>query len=390
MRVPLSVAAVLLLAGLRAQAATVVIDDGDPPGQGLNDPTPFAATGGNDAPTLGAARLAVFNQAAAVWGARLSSAVPIHVYAQMVPLACNASSAVLGRTGTTTVHRDFPGAPRPATWYGQALANALSGADLDPSTPDMQTEFNSGLGTSGCLSGSGFYLGLDGHPPSGQIDMLTIALHEFAHGLGFQSYTDFSTGAKLAGLDDAFLADAQENGVTPAALSTMTDAQRVGAAVSDPNLYWVGAAVQGAAGALSAGLASGHVRLHAPATLSPGSSVSHFSTALAPNQLMEPFYTAPIRDLTLTRDLLQDLGWPAQAAAVPAGSVGSLWLLVLGLTGAGGWAMRRGRRRRAPARARSPAAGRATARISAGPRGTAGTALARGEKLKPWITTSAP
>src|SRR5205814_9939431 len=113
---------------------------------------------------------------------------------------------------------------------------------------------------------------LDGHPPSSQVDMLTIALHEFAHGLGFQSYTDFSTGAKLGGLDDAFLVDAQEQGATPPALTAMTDAQRVSAATSDPDLFWAGGTVQAAASSLSAGLISGHVRLYAPATFSAGSS----------------------------------------------------------------------------------------------------------------------
>ena len=330
--------ALLAVPAKDARAATVVIDDADPAGEGLNDPTPFSPVGGNNASTLGAARLAVFAQAAALWGAQLSSVVPIHVSAQMAPLTCSASSAVLASTGPASVHRDFPSAPLPATWYPQALANALAGTDLAPTTPDIETEFNSALGSSGCLTGSTFYLGLDGRPGTGQIDMLTIALHEFAHGLGFLSFVDFSTGAELSGIPDAFLLDTQQFGASVPQLSSMTDSQRVAAAVSDPDLYWAGASVQAAASTLSAGLISGHVRLYAPATLAPGSSVSHYSTALTPNQLMEPFYAGPTRDLTLTADLLRDAGWSLAVAPknVPALPAGPRLLLVLALAAGAG------------------------------------------------------
>jgi hypothetical protein len=342
MRPSTSIVAAGVLVGLLARgagdarAATIVIDDADAAGQGLNDPTPFSPIGGNNATTLGAARLAVFQQAAALWGAKLQSVVPIHVSAQMTPLTCNASGAVLADTGATTVHSDFPSAPRAATWYPQALANALAGTDLDPTTPDIDTDFNSALGSSGCLTGTFFYLGLDANPPAGQIDMLTTALHEFAHGLGFQSYTDYTTGAELSGVPDAFLEDIEEQGATPSSASAMTNAQRVAAAVSDPDLYWSGADVQAAASTLSAGLISGHVRLYAPATFAAGSSVSHYSTALTPNELMEPIYTGPNRNLALTQDLLRDLGWPIPVATanVPALPVGVRALLVLVLAGA--------------------------------------------------------
>jgi hypothetical protein len=329
-------AAMLMLTAARARAATLLIDDADAAGVGLNDPTPVSPVGGNPGTTLGAARLAVFHQAAAIWGARLPSAVPIHISAQVVPLTCTATSALLASTGATTAHRDFPSAPLAATWYPQALANALAGVDLDPTTPDIETQFNSALGGVGCLTGTTYYLGLDANPGAGQIDMLTVVLHELAHGLGFQSFADFTTGATLGGFADAFLSDIQEFGSAPSALSAMTDLERVSAAISDPDLYWSGAAVQGAASTLSAGLISGHVRLYAPATFTPGSSVSHYSTALTPNEIMEPYYTGPNRNLALTVDLLGDIGWSLAAAppSVPALPAGARVLLVLGLAAA--------------------------------------------------------
>jgi hypothetical protein len=328
----------------RARAATIVIDNADPAGQGLNDPTPFTPVGGNTAATLGAARLAVFQQAAAIWGALLPSAVPIHVSTSMVALPCMANSGTLAVTGPTTAHRDFPAAPLANTWYPQALANAIAGTDLDPADPDIETQFNSALGGAGCLTGTTFYLGLDGHPSPVQIDMLTVVLHELSHGLGFLTFVDFTTGAPLQGLNDVFLVNTQEFGATPMALTAMTNAQRVSAAVSDPDLYWSGANVQAGSSSLSAGLISGHVRLNAPAGFTAGSSVSHYSTALTPDELMEPIYTGVNRNLTLTADLLHDLGWGLASVPIPALPRGALVLLALGLAAAALWYGARARR----------------------------------------------
>ena len=338
--------ALCTLAAAPARAtATMVIDNADPAGQGLNDPTPFVPVGGNAATTLGAARLAVFQQAASVWGAQLTSSVVIHVDTQFTPLTCTASSAVLASTGTTTVHRDFAGAPLAGTWYPQALANALAHADLDPTNADIATAFNSALGGSSCLAGTTFYLGFDGHPGAGQIDMLTTVLHELAHGLGFQTFEDLPTGTELNGFSDAFLHSLQEVNVTPTGLADMTNAQRVSANESDPNLYWSGANVQAAASSLTAGLAAGHVRLYAPPTIVGGSSVSHYSTALTPNELMEPVYTGPNHNVTLTAKLLQDLGWPTTVSvltAVPAVPASGACLLAGAMVAVAARRLRRG------------------------------------------------
>jgi hypothetical protein len=321
------------LAAQAARAASIVIDVADAAGQGLNDPTPFTPVGGNTASTLGAARLAVFQQAAAVWGASLPSQVTIRVNAQFTTLTCSSSSAVLAMTGATSLHMNFLNAPVSNTWYPQALANSLAGTDLDPTTDDITTEFNSGLGGASCLAGVTWYLGLDAQPGSGQIDMLTVLLHEFAHGLGFQTFEDPTTGAEINGFPDAFLLGMGENGATPAGLGAMTDTERVAANVSDPNLYWSGTNVNAAASSLTAGLVAGHPRLYGPTPVVLGSSLSHYAQVITPHELMEPAYTGPNRNLTLTLALLHDIGWPALAAntVVPALPGSTLWLLGLAL-----------------------------------------------------------
>jgi hypothetical protein len=91
--------------------ATITIVNNDGAGEGFNDPAARAPVGGNPATTLGGQRLFVFGHAATIWGNTLTSSVPILVRAQFNPQTCTATSATLGSTGATTVHRDFAGAP---------------------------------------------------------------------------------------------------------------------------------------------------------------------------------------------------------------------------------------------------------------------------------------
>jgi PA domain len=63
-----------------------------------------------------------------------------------------------------------------------------------------------------------------------------------------------------------------------------------------------------------AGTTDGYPRLYAPNPYQPGSSVSHWDTSLAPNQLMEPFINTDLtHQLTappdLTFSLFLDIGW---------------------------------------------------------------------------------
>jgi hypothetical protein len=232
-------------------AANITILVADAPGEGFNDPTVVAPVGNNTGTTLGQQRLNAFQYAASLWGAKLDSNQTILVQANFDPLACNATSAVLGSAGPNWIFGDFPGAIRPGTWYHSALADKLSGtdlsADLDPDDPaDIRARFNSNLGSPGCLTGSPFYLGLDSPAPAGQIDLVTVLLHEFAHGLGFSTVTNTATGQYLAGLPSAYDYFLQDN-TQGLSWVDMTDAQRQASAINPRNVVWTGANVTAAA-----------------------------------------------------------------------------------------------------------------------------------------------
>ena len=318
---------VALLVGLVAvassavHAATFSVINGDSAGEGFNDPTPVSPVGGNSGTTLGAQRLNAFQYAANIWGALLSSPVTIQVGATFSSLQCTATSAVLGSAGAVSVYRDFTGALEPGTWYPSALANALHGSDLGQGTNDIQATFNGAIGTT-CPFPSVWYYGLDANPPAGQVDLVSVVVHELGHGLGFQTFMSLTSGAKLGGFDDTFLRNLEDQGASPADFPSMTNAQRVAATTDTGNLHWVGLNVQAASGILTAGAVGTQVRMYAPNPQQAGSSVSHWDTVLTPDQIMEPVYTGPHHNPELEVPLFQDIGWTLAAVAnTPAISV---------------------------------------------------------------------
>ncbi len=310
-------AAVAIVAcGSAAAAATITVVSLDGANEGFNDPTAAAPVGGNSGTTLGEQRLIALQFAADVWGAQLTSGVVITIGANFDPLTCGATSATLGSAGTTSLHRDFAGAIYPSTWYPQALANKLAGVDLNAASNDIAAKFNDAIGTT-CAFPRTWYYGLDGSPGGTEIDFVSVALHELGHGLGFISFVNLATGAKFNGYDDAFSRNL-ENHATGKLYPAMTDAERVSASTATGDLHAVGAQVVADGAGLTAGRhPSGHVEMYAPSTQQPGSSVSHFSTSLSPDELLEPSYTGPNHSTGLARSMMTDIGWDGAPVATP-------------------------------------------------------------------------
>jgi hypothetical protein len=240
----LALASLLALAATSAFAAvTITIINMDGPGEGFNDPTPAAPVGGNPGTTIGDQRLFCFQQAAAIWGSTLTSSVPIQIQAAFNPLTCTATSAVLGSAGPRFVEANYPSFEFQGYWYHEALANKEAGVDLTPPSlsdngSDINAQFNSNLGATGCLTGIGWYYGFD-HNEGTQIDLLAVLLHEFGHGLGFSTVTSGTSGNFLSGLPavwDKFLYDE----TTGLHWDQNTPAQRVASAINTGNLTWDG------------------------------------------------------------------------------------------------------------------------------------------------------
>lgn len=204
--------AVLLSFTVSAQAATIIIRNADGPGEGLNDPRPFKPIGGNNARTLGEARMNAVKHGAAIWGRLIESPVPIVISVHFDANPCPTS----GTAGSSPVMvaPDFPGA-KPGFSYPAALANAIAGRDLNGDEPeiDIVYEAQPDEKSSGCRAKLGWYYGLDPpdlDPSSDEwyfSEAVMTTLHEIGHGLGFSSDVNFKTGQGALGIFDSLIRD---------------------------------------------------------------------------------------------------------------------------------------------------------------------------------------
>ncbi len=239
----LIVAAFALVLALPASAANVVLFNLDPPGIGLNDPTPAAPVGGNPGTTIGDQRIIAYLTAAQIWSDTLTSDVDILVGATFQPLPCTPTGGTLGAAGPTAAFINFPNAPLTNVIYTSALADSIAGFDLDPGNLDIVSFFNSDLDDNdpNCIAGTTWYYGLDNNQGS-NIDFLTTVLHEIGHGLNFLELVSEATGGLFAGFPDiytTFMLDLDLG----ATWDTLTDAERLVSQVNTGNLVWNGANV---------------------------------------------------------------------------------------------------------------------------------------------------
>ena len=119
-----------------------------------------------------------------VWSENFSSSVPINVN---ITWSKPVNNSVLASASAKNVFANFPGAPDKTLYYTSALANALAGRDLDVNDVELEIDV---------ASTANWYLGIDGLCPPRSYDLVSVILHEMAHGLGFMSgsYYDQSTG----------------------------------------------------------------------------------------------------------------------------------------------------------------------------------------------------
>ncbi len=192
--------AVLALSARAAQGADISILDTNAPGQGLNDPTPATPVGLNFGTTRGEQAIIALQYAASIWGATLRSQVGIVVDSAFVTpaedgrLSCASTEGILGITQAATLVTG-EALPVAGAAYPVALANALLDRELTPGQAHIISRFNAAVGTAGCLASHSYYYGLVGGTGPSQNALVSLFLHEMAHGLGFLSFVDAYSGS---------------------------------------------------------------------------------------------------------------------------------------------------------------------------------------------------
>jgi len=157
----------------------------------------------------------------------------------------------------------------------------MRGIDYNNGTADITSQFNSNF--------SNWYIGVDGFPSNSQIDLLSVVLHEFGHGLGFSGYLDANTSTSLAynnypNIFDKYAQDASGVSVT----NTTTypnNSNTLYQLITSRNLYISNTGILTENNNIKA-------KLYAPSTYSRGSSVYHVDQGQFPvgdaNALMTP------------------------------------------------------------------------------------------------------
>ena len=254
-----------------------------------------------------------FNAAAAIWGSLLQSSVPIKINACWADLG--SSSGILGYSGGGDLVKDFAGAPLANTWYAASLANALAGSDQEPSNFDMHITYNRYYS---------WYYGTDGSTPSGQYDLMSVVLHEIAHGLNFSGSMTYSGGSGSWGYStgypnifDTFIRDGT---TAPGNLLIDTSvyanpSTALGTALTSQSIWFHGTNAMAANG-------NQRVKMYAPSTWSSGSSYAHLdydTFSGGENKLMVYAISSgvSIHDPgPVALGMFKDMGWPIAPAAV--------------------------------------------------------------------------
>lgn len=220
------------------------------------------------------------------------------------------TSGVLAQSSITGYMGGFAiNALNPMSFYPVALAEKISGKNLnDDVVGDITLSVNSSIN---------WYLGTDGQTPTTKYDLVTVALHEICHGLGFFDSFD-SDGTRgsmgISGLPiiyDTFIENFTGNKLADTLKfpdnSTDLQSQLVGGQV-----YFNGPLLKKYS--TLSNYSALRAKLYAPSTFDAGSSISHLdeSGTLRVNSLMTPFIDLgeAIHDPgKYTLSILGDIGW---------------------------------------------------------------------------------
>jgi hypothetical protein len=195
-----------------------------------------------------------------IWSENFASTVPINVN---VKWGSSSSYGVLASASAKSNFANFNGAPDSTLYYPSALANALAGKDLDPTSPEMEITI---------ASNAPWYFGVDGKCPARSYDLVSVILHEMGHGLGFISGSYYDAFSGFGRVDQPTPFDAYAQLPDGKRLSDMASPSLETGKAMTSDLVWSGEFAIKANNGIKP-------KLYTPTTYEAGSSISHLDEA---------------------------------------------------------------------------------------------------------------
>lgn len=208
-----------------------------------------------------------------IWSENFASTVPVNVN---VKWGSSSSYGVLASASAKNNFSNFNGAPDRTLYYASALANALAGRDLDPSSPEVEISIT---------SNAPWYYGIDGRCPPRSFDLVSVILHELGHGLGFVSGNYYDSFSGFGRVDQPTPFDAYAQLPDGRRLADLPSPSLEAGRAMTSSLFWSGENAIKANNGIKP-------KLYTPSVYEPGSSISHLDEATfsqsADNAVMTP------------------------------------------------------------------------------------------------------
>jgi hypothetical protein len=210
-----------------------------------------------------------------------------------------ANSSITGYVGGWAID-----ALNPYAIYPVALAEKIAGMSINNDFEgDMQLTVNSSVN---------WYLGTDGQTPPTKYDLITVALHEICHGLGF--YDSMNTDGTIGWYGSYSIPMIYDTFVENSSGKRLTDTLAFPNYSASLKNQMTGSYLYFKGPLLSNYTSGGRAKLWVPPVFDAGSSISHLDedTTLKENSLMTPYIDlgeAIHNPGKLTFSILGDLGW---------------------------------------------------------------------------------
>lgn len=244
---------------------------------------------------------APFEAAIKKWESLMVSKQPIRVKASWASL----SNTSLASSGSARVYKNFKNAKYTEVWYPGPIAESISNSDLNNGDYDIIVNLNKNISWSYLTSGVAV---------TKKFDLMTIVLHEIAHGLGFTTTFGVSEDQTMGKYGQSGLPYIYDLYVQNSSGSKLLDINKF----LNPSIELKSQITSGSLffKPTSTSYIKDLIKLYTPKSFTVGGSVSHFDEDYYPpgniNSLMSPTVaTAEVNHLVsnMMLSVLNDMGW---------------------------------------------------------------------------------